>query len=67
MCNQSNFIAGIEFSDEIMQNAVSITKKFDNFTSDCDNYVAGKFKTGEIDENLLFTVKNQFFISLKID
>ena len=39
-----------------MQNAVSTIKKFDNFISDCDNYVAGKFETGEIDENLLFAV-----------
>lgn len=67
LCTINQFIAGIEFSDEIMQNAVSITKKFDNFISDCDNYVAGKFKTGEIDENLLFTVNNQFFILLKIN
>ncbi|KAL6447973.1 hypothetical protein ACFW04_000192 [Cataglyphis niger] len=59
LCLLSHYRNGIEFSDEIMQNAVSITKKFDNFTSDCDNYVAGKFKTGEIDENLLFTTLHE--------
>jgi len=44
-----------------MQNAVLVTQKFDNFINDCDNYVVGKFETGDIDENLLFTVNNQFF------
>jgi len=53
-------VAGIEFSDEVMQTAMSVTKKLDNFINDCDNYVAGRFKTGEIDENLLFTVSYQF-------
>jgi len=43
-----------------MQTAMSVTKKLDNFINDCDNYVAGRFKTGEIDENLLFTVSYQF-------
>lgn len=56
MCNELNSVAGIEFSNEVMQAAVSVTKKLDNFMNDCDNYVAGKFKAGEIDENLLFTV-----------
>lgn len=56
MCNILNFIVGIEFSEEVMQNAVGITKKLDNFMNDCDNFVAGKFKGGEIDENILLTV-----------
>lgn len=60
MCNGLNSIAGIEFTKEVMQNAVGITKKLDNFISDCDNYVAGKFKGGEIDENLLFAVSSRF-------
>lgn len=55
MYNHPNF-TGIEFSDEVMQVAVSVTKKLDNFINDCDNYVAGRFKAGEIDENLLFIV-----------
>ncbi|XP_012528057.1 probable cysteine--tRNA ligase, mitochondrial isoform X2 [Monomorium pharaonis] len=54
LCLLSHYRNNIEFSDEIMQNAVSVTKKLDNFINDCDNYVAGRFKTGEIDENLLF-------------
>lgn len=54
--NRINSIAGIEFSDEVMQNAVSITKKMENFINDCDNYVAGKVQASEIDENLLLTV-----------
>lgn len=55
LCLLSHYRTGIEFSDEVMQNAVGITKKLDNFINDCDNYVAGRFKAGEIDENLLFT------------
>lgn len=55
LCLLSHYRNGIEFSDEVMQNAVLVTKKFDNFINDCDNYVAGKFETGEIDENLLLS------------
>lgn len=62
-----HLITGIEFSDEVMQNAVLVTKKFDNFINDCDNYVAGKFETGEIDENLLLSVNNQYFTFSNID
>lgn len=54
LCLLSHYRNGIEFSDEVMQVAVSVTKKLDNFINDCDNYVAGRFKAGEIDENLLF-------------
>lgn len=49
-----------------MQTAVATTKKLDNFINDCDNYVAGRFKTGEIDENLLFTVSYQFLLFILI-
>ncbi|KAG5344542.1 SYCM protein, partial [Acromyrmex charruanus] len=55
LCLLSHYRNGIEFSDEVIETAVSVTKKLDNFINDCDNYVAGKFKTGEIDENLLYT------------
>ncbi|KYN03790.1 PREDICTED: probable cysteine--tRNA ligase, mitochondrial [Cyphomyrmex costatus] len=55
LCLLSHYRNGIEFSDEVMQTAVSVTKKLDNFINDCDNYVVGNFKTGEIDENLLYT------------
>ncbi|XP_011703416.1 PREDICTED: probable cysteine--tRNA ligase, mitochondrial isoform X1 [Wasmannia auropunctata] len=55
LCLLSHYRKGIEFSDEVMQTAVTVIKKLDNFMNDCDNYVAGRFKTGEIDENLLFT------------
>lgn len=60
MCNELNSVVGIEFTDEVMQIAVSVTKKLDNFINDCDNCVAGRFKAGEIDENLLFAVSYQF-------
>lgn len=60
MYNKLNFITGIEFSDEVLQTAVLVTKKLDNFINDCDNYVAGSFKASEIDENLLLTVSYQF-------
>nr|XP_012235778.1 PREDICTED: probable cysteine--tRNA ligase, mitochondrial isoform X1 [Linepithema humile]XP_012235779.1 PREDICTED: probable cysteine--tRNA ligase, mitochondrial isoform X1 [Linepithema humile] len=59
LCLLSHYRNGIEFSEEVMQNAVEITKKLDNFINDCDNYVAGKFKGGEIDENLLFTTLHE--------
>ncbi|TGZ53489.1 Cysteinyl-tRNA synthetase, mitochondrial [Temnothorax longispinosus] len=55
LCLLSHYRNGIEFTDEVMQTAMSVTKKLDNFINDCDNYVAGRFKAGEIDENLLFT------------
>ncbi|XP_024883349.1 cysteine--tRNA ligase, mitochondrial [Temnothorax curvispinosus] len=55
LCLLSHYRNGIEFTDEVIQTAMSVTKKLDNFINDCDNYVAGRFKAGEIDENLLFT------------
>ncbi|XP_011863318.1 PREDICTED: probable cysteine--tRNA ligase, mitochondrial [Vollenhovia emeryi] len=71
LCLLSHYRNAIEFSDEVMQTAVSITKKLDNFINDCDNYVAGKFKAGEIDENLLFTTlhdtRNQVYSALADD
>jgi len=42
-----------------MQNAVSISKKFENFIDDSNNYVAGRFKADQVDENLLFKVGSQ--------
>lgn len=59
LCLLSHYRHGIEFSDEIMQNAVSLTKKFENFINDCDNYVAGKLPGSEIDENLLLTTLHE--------
>lgn len=59
--NPTSHIADIEFSDEVMQNAVSVSDKFEHFLNDSDSYVAGKFQTGEIDENLLFKVSSQKF------
>ncbi|EFN83100.1 Cysteinyl-tRNA synthetase, mitochondrial [Harpegnathos saltator] len=55
LCLLSHYRNGIEFSDEVMQNAVSVTKKIENFISDSDTYTAGKLQAGEIDENLLLT------------
>ncbi|XP_018360959.1 PREDICTED: probable cysteine--tRNA ligase, mitochondrial [Trachymyrmex cornetzi] len=71
LCLLSHYRNGIEFSDEVIQTAVSVTKKLDNFINDCDNYVAGKFKTGKIDENLLYTTlhdtRNKVYSALADD
>ncbi|XP_032666506.1 probable cysteine--tRNA ligase, mitochondrial isoform X2 [Odontomachus brunneus] len=71
LCLLSHYRNGLEFTDEIMQNAVSVTKKIENFVSDCNTYVVGKLQTGKIDENLLLTTlqntKNQITTALADD
>ncbi|XP_011648129.1 probable cysteine--tRNA ligase, mitochondrial isoform X1 [Pogonomyrmex barbatus] len=71
LCLLSHYRNDIEFTEEIMQGAISLNKKLHNFINDCDNYVAGTFKTGEIDENLLFTTlydtRNQIHTALTDD
>ncbi|XP_015610175.1 probable cysteine--tRNA ligase, mitochondrial [Cephus cinctus] len=52
-CLLSHYRNGVEFSDITMQIAVSTLKKFESFISDCDNFVADKLCTGDIDESLL--------------
>ncbi|KAL0127604.1 hypothetical protein PUN28_003117 [Cardiocondyla obscurior] len=71
LCLLSHYRNGINFTDEVMQIAVQVTKKLDNFLNDCDNYVAGRFKASEIDENLLLTTlydtKNRVYSALADD
>ncbi|KZC06253.1 Cysteine--tRNA ligase, mitochondrial [Dufourea novaeangliae] len=50
LCLLTNYRNEIHFSDDIMDNAVNLLKKIEHFLSNCDNYVAGKWISGNVDE-----------------
>ncbi|XP_020283326.1 probable cysteine--tRNA ligase, mitochondrial isoform X2 [Pseudomyrmex gracilis] len=71
LCLLSHYRNGIEFSEKVMQNAVAVINKFDNFLSDCDNFIAGRFKGAKIDENILLATlhdtRNEVSLALADD
>ncbi|XP_076645259.1 cysteine--tRNA ligase-like protein, mitochondrial isoform X1 [Halictus rubicundus] len=50
LCLLSNYDNDIEFCDDVMNNAVNIMNKVEHFIATCDNYVVGKWTTGNVDE-----------------
>ncbi|XP_033335585.2 cysteine--tRNA ligase-like protein, mitochondrial isoform X1 [Megalopta genalis] len=50
LCLLSNYNNDIEFSDDVMNNAVSIMNKVEHFVANCNNYVARRWSFGNIDE-----------------
>ena len=50
LCLLSNYKTGIKYSEDIMSNAVNLLNKVEHFIHDCDNYTAGRWSTGNVDE-----------------
>ncbi|XP_078034083.1 cysteine--tRNA ligase-like protein, mitochondrial isoform X2 [Augochlora pura] len=50
LCLLSNYNNDIQFSDTVMENAVRTMNKVEHFVGNCNNYVAGKWSDGNIDE-----------------
>ncbi|XP_012252504.2 cysteine--tRNA ligase, mitochondrial isoform X1 [Athalia rosae] len=46
----SHYRTGIDYTDQSMVAPVTITKKFESFIDDCNNYVAGTLPMGNIDD-----------------
>ncbi|KAK0081919.1 hypothetical protein PV326_007440 [Microctonus aethiopoides] len=55
MCLLYNYRTAIEFTHEAMQKAVTILKKFEYFHSDCQNYMAGKLVSKNLDESVIYS------------
>ncbi|KAK2582631.1 hypothetical protein KPH14_004913 [Odynerus spinipes] len=53
LCLLSNYRNNIIYSDEVIDHAVNITNKIENFINECNNYVTGKLNSGNIDEAAL--------------
>lgn len=54
----------LKFSDVIMNNAIDILHKIEHFINNCDNYIAGKWNIGNIDEVSLLRVSYYLIISI---
>ncbi|XP_031831516.1 cysteine--tRNA ligase-like protein, mitochondrial isoform X2 [Nomia melanderi] len=50
LCLLSNYKNDIEFSDGIMNYAMSMMNKIEHFLVDCDNYIAGRWTSSNVDE-----------------
>ncbi|XP_076233789.1 cysteine--tRNA ligase-like protein, mitochondrial [Calliopsis andreniformis] len=50
LCLLSNYKNGIKFSDSVMTTAVNTLDKIEHFMNDCDNYIAGRWSVGSVDE-----------------
>lgn len=44
-----------------MNNAIDILHKIEHFINDCDNYIAGKWNIGNIDEVALLRVSYIYY------
>ncbi|CAL7950106.1 unnamed protein product [Xylocopa violacea] len=55
LCLLSNYRNGLEFSDTTMNLAVDLLHKIEHFINDCDNYIAGRWNIGNIDEVALLS------------
>ncbi|KAK1132805.1 hypothetical protein K0M31_014177 [Melipona bicolor] len=50
LCLLSNYKYELKFSNDVMNNAVVVLHKIENFISDCRNYIIGNWDTGKVDE-----------------
>ncbi|KOC70241.1 putative cysteine--tRNA ligase, mitochondrial [Habropoda laboriosa] len=55
LCLFSNYKTGIQFSDNVMINAVNILHKIEHFINDCNSYIAGNWNCGNVDEVMLLS------------
>ncbi|KAG7202847.1 hypothetical protein KM043_009998 [Ampulex compressa] len=53
LCLMSHYRNGIEFTDVVLNNAISILNKIENFLSDCENYITGHSNLDTKDEVFL--------------
>lgn len=71
LCLLSHYRNNIIYSDEVINHAVNITSKIDNFINECNNYVTGKLNSGNVDEvallNSLHETKNKVYAALTND
>ncbi|KAI4495452.1 hypothetical protein M0802_008666 [Mischocyttarus mexicanus] len=47
------FITDIIYSDDVIDHAVSVMNKIENFISECNNYLTDKINSGNVDEDSL--------------
>ncbi|XP_017878367.1 probable cysteine--tRNA ligase, mitochondrial [Ceratina calcarata] len=50
LCLISHYRTGLKFSDAVMNNATGTLNKIEHFMNDCDNYIAGRWSLGNVDE-----------------
>lgn len=55
LCLCTHYRSTIEFSQEAMEKAVALLKKFEYFQSDCRNYVAGRFPPAKVDSSSIYS------------
>ncbi|XP_058807933.1 probable cysteine--tRNA ligase, mitochondrial isoform X2 [Phymastichus coffea] len=53
LCLLSHYRSNVTFSVDLIKNAVTISKKFEFFLSDCNNYISGKLDNININESEL--------------
>lgn len=46
----------LKFSNDVMNNAVAVLHKIENFINDCHNYIIGNWDIGKVDEVTLLHV-----------
>lgn len=46
----------LQFSHDVMDNAVAVLHKIEHFISNCHNYIVGNWNTGDVNEATLFRV-----------
>ncbi|XP_029043881.1 probable cysteine--tRNA ligase, mitochondrial isoform X1 [Osmia bicornis bicornis] len=50
LCLLTNYRNEVKFSDVILTNAVTTLHKIEHFITDCENYIAGRWNMGNVDE-----------------
>ncbi|XP_003395414.1 probable cysteine--tRNA ligase, mitochondrial [Bombus terrestris] len=54
LCLLSNYKNELQFSHDVMDNAVAVLHKIEHFISNCHNYIVGNWNTGDVNEATLF-------------
>ncbi|XP_047343945.1 probable cysteine--tRNA ligase, mitochondrial isoform X5 [Vespa velutina] len=50
LCLLSHYRNNVIYSDDVINHAVSVRNKIENFINECNNYLTGKINSGNIDE-----------------